>query len=237
MSCLILEVVPVLGFFEREAVSLFSNGARHRWSDGRISRLDVIQVGDISIPTGWVVVRDPAAWVTDDAEEVEPFTLIVPVGRWRVSVSVVHWDVSPDPLVPPPLRAPAAIKVELGDADIRSWELGLRPGDKAPVDDGDDLAGFGADGGMGCLLDVSDLGFLREMQRNDLPKLLTILDEVDEAAVVRDAEAVGDILVFACGMGDGVYPTWIGRDSEGVPVSLLVDLEMLSHSLGLVTLD
>lgn len=209
----------------------FSSGARHLWSDGRISYLDVVLVGDMSFPTGRVVVRDPSTWIADDAENLESLTLLLPTGRWQVSVAVVHWDESPDPLVPPPLRTPTAIKIEFEGAEVDSWELGLRPGEKPAV--GDDVAtGFDVDSGMGCVLDASNLGALRDMQRNDPPKLQAILDGVDEAEVVRDEELIGDVLVFTCGMGDGVYPTWVGRDSKGVPVSLVVDLEVLSHSLG-----
>lgn len=216
---------------EPDFAGLFRDGVRHRWEDGRISRLDVMRVDDLLVPSGRLVARDPASWVSDDAEEVEPFTLVVQPGRWRVSLSVVHWDDSPDPLVPPPLRAPTAVKMEFGDADVHRWELGLRSGEAAPADDADALPGFGADTGMGCLLDASDLGFLRRLQREDLPKLEMILDAVDEAQTIEDPELTGGLLVFACGMGDGVYPTWIGRDVSGDPVSVVVDLELLSHSL------
>ena len=72
------------------------------------------------------------------------------------------------------------------------------------------------------------------MQRDDLERLDSILDAVgpDGAEIFTDPELVGGLLIFACGMGDGVYPAWIGRDSEGRPVSVVIDLELLSHSLG-----
>lgn len=35
---------------EPDVATLFSNGARHRWEDGRVSRLDVLQVGEVTVP-------------------------------------------------------------------------------------------------------------------------------------------------------------------------------------------
>jgi hypothetical protein len=217
---------------EPDVRGLFLHGARHRWDDGRISRLDVVQVGELVVSSGRLVVRDPTGWVDDDADETEPLTVVVPPGKWRVALSVVHWDESPDPLVPPPLRAPTAVRADFGDAEVARWEVGVRPGEEIPADDADGLPGFGVDSGLGCLLDASDLGFLRHLQRDDQPALNTTLDAVGEAEIIEDATLTGGILVFGCGMGDGVYPTWIGRDSGGNPVSLVIDLEMLSHSLG-----
>ena len=71
-----------------------------------------------------LVVRDPADWVQGDAEEIEPFTVVARPGVWRISLSVVRWDESPDQRVPPPIGRPTAVKAELGDAEVRSWELG-----------------------------------------------------------------------------------------------------------------
>ncbi|TCM48839.1 hypothetical protein EV648_103103 [Kribbella sp. VKM Ac-2568] len=119
----------------------------------------------------------------------------------------MHWDESSNQRVPPPIGRPTAVKAELGDADVRSWELGLRAGEQAPEDDADGLPGFGLDRGLGCLLDASDLGFLRRLQRDDLERLDSILDAVgpDGAEIITDPEMVG---------------------------GLLIDLELLSHGLG-----
>jgi hypothetical protein len=44
----------------------------------------------------------------------------------------------------------------------------------------------------------------------------------------RDLNAV----LFNCGLGDGTYPTWIGRTAAGDPACFIADLELLSHSSG-----
>ncbi|TDO44047.1 uncharacterized protein DUF4241 [Kribbella sp. VKM Ac-2527] len=224
---------------EPDVGALFAHGARHRWANGTTSRLDVVQVGDLALPSGKIVARDPARWVHDDAEEKEPFTLVARPGEWRISISVVHWDESPDPRVPPPIRKPTAVKAELGDVDVdvRSWELALRPGQEPPARDAVGLPGFSVGAGMGCLLDAADLGFLRRLwQDDDTQRLDSILDAVgaDGAEIIMDQDLAGGVLVFDCGMGDGVYPTWIGRDSNGDPVSLVIDLELLAHSTGTI---
>lgn len=214
--------------------ALFAHGAQHQWDSGTTSRLDVVRIGNLALPSGKIIARDPADSVHDDAEETEPFTVVARPGEWRISISVVHWDEVSDPRVPPPVRSVTAVKAERGDVDVRSWELGLRPGQEAPARDAARVPGFSVDAGMGCLLDASDLGFLRRLwQDDDTQRLDSILngDRPDGAAIITDPDLVGGVLIFDCGMGDGVYPTWIGRDSNGDPVSLVIDLELLAHSL------
>ena len=79
----------------------------------------------------------------------------------------------------------------------------MRAGEQAPGDDADGLLGFGVDRGLGCLLDPSDLGFLRRLQRDDLERLDAV--GPDGAEIITDPEMVG---------------------------GLLIDLELLSHGLG-----
>jgi hypothetical protein len=71
------------------------------------------------------------------------------------------------------------------------WELGLRPGQEIPAGDAGRLPGFGVDSGLGCLLDASDLGFLRHLQRDDQPRLDTMLDAAGEAEIIEDAALTG----------------------------------------------
>lgn len=152
--------------------ALFAHGARHRWANSDDSQLDVVLVGDVSLPSGQVVVRDPGRWVQDEAEQREPFSFVARPGDWRVVIAIARWDDSPDPRVPAPIRRPVAVKAEFGEAEVQSWEVGLRPGDELPGGDTEDLPGFGVDGGVGWLLDATDLGFLRRLQQASEDDLL-----------------------------------------------------------------
>ena len=41
-----------------------------------------------------------------------------------------------------------------------------------------------------------------------------------------------NVIVFACGMGDGTYPVWSGSTIEGEVAQVVVDLEFLSRCVG-----
>ena len=44
-----------------------------------------------------------------------------------------------------------------------------------------------------------------------------------------------NIVVFHCGLGDGGYATWIGRNAAGVPACFVVDLLVFSDGFGPIT--
>lgn len=215
--------------------ALFAHGARHAWENGTTSRLDVVDVGKLAFPSGRVVVRDPGRWVADEAEDAEPLTALVTPGLWRVSISVVHWDESPDPRVPAPLRKVTALKADSGAERVQRWELGLRPGQTAPDSDAESLPGFSVDGGLGCLVDATGLKFLRQLWQHDRD-LEEAPDGVDgrEAEIITAPDLLAGMVIFECGMGDGVYPVWLGRSATGDVVSILVDLELLAHSVRVI---
>jgi hypothetical protein len=52
--------------------------------------------------------------------------------------------------------------------------------------------------------------------------------------VVEPASGL-NVVIFNCGMGDGYYPTWVGRTAAGELACFVADLEVLSHSLGPIT--
>jgi hypothetical protein len=66
---------------------------------------------------------------------------------------------------------------------------------------------------------------------DDLNELAVITERAyDEGAVIAQAvDSDAGILVFACGMGDGLYPAWIGTDSSGQVACLVIDLGLLSR--------
>jgi hypothetical protein len=208
---------------------LFVEGARHRWEDGVVSRLDLVWIGDLDLPTGRVVPRDVYEWVDDTSVE-DALALTLPVGSYPVTIAVVHWDQPSDPATPAPLRLVTGVKLQVTDQDVVSWELGRTSGQEtAPVTE-TDFPGFSVDGGFGALLDVAGLPFAGGLQ-DDLNELAGITERAyDEGALILQAGDSGaGILIFACGMGDGLYPTWVGRDSSGKVSCLVLDLELLSR--------
>lgn len=71
----------------------------------------------------------------------------------------------------------------------------------------------------------------------DEPRLQSAPQAVHESesrVMTIDDVTVARLVLFECGMGDGAYPARIGRDEHADIVAALLDLELLSHSLGRV---
>lgn len=111
--------------------------------------------------------------------------------------------------------------------------MALRPGQRMADLADDAFFGFAVDSGQGCYLDLSTLPFLQRLQRDE-SELDAARDRVmqDCRAELMDPQTGANIVLFDCGMGDGSYPTWIGRSASGEIACFATDLELLSHSSG-----
>ncbi|MBA9003102.1 DUF4241 domain-containing protein [Thermomonospora cellulosilytica] len=210
---------------------MFRVGTRYRWDDDDPSVIDVQPVGELYLPSGRLIAQDPG-WGAHP--RVAPFTVTVPPGRYPVTLSISHWERSSDPDVPSPLRVVNAAKLTVRDEPAVSWELALLPGQNpAGLQDGE-FFGFGVDSGTGCFLDASALTHLDRMS---YPRHPALHDAMRNAYKLGGTDLPTDdpdlnIIVFSCGMGDGAYPTWIGRTATGDIACFISDLELLHHSLG-----
>ena len=90
---------------------------------------------------------------------------------------------------------------------------------------------LGVDAGTGCIYDASNRDVLEVLQADD-ERLDAVFVEVHSSrfATVDDSSGTPALVLFECGMGDGAYPVWIGRDPGATIVAILIDLELLSHA-------
>lgn len=166
----------------------------------------------------------------DDTSVNDALAVTVPAGSYPVTISVVHWDQPSDRSMPAPLRRVTGVRLQVTGEDLVTWEIGRTSGQEtAAVTETD--PGFSVDGGFGALLDVAGLPFVGGLQ-DDLNELEEITERArgEGALIVQAADSGAGVLVFACGMGDGLYPTWVGRDSSGQIGCLVIDLELLSRA-------
>ena len=209
---------------------MFQRGTRYDWGNRTHSVIDVQAAGVLKLPTGHLIAQDPS-WGTHPA--VKQFTVSVEPGRYPMVLSISHWAQSPTPGIPSPMRLVNAVKLIVHDEPAAFWELALQPGQEpASLEDGQ-FFGFGVDSGTGCFMDASARGQLdRLLADQDLWEKAT-RDVVTRGYVdVPTGDPDLNIIVFKCGMGDGSYPTWIGRATGGAPVCFVTDLELLQHSTG-----
>lgn len=205
--------------------ALLADGARHRWADGRMSTLSVETACALDLPTGRLTVQDPAWPINPDIDDSMVVAVVEP-GTYEVVLSVVRRDA---PAVErEPLNRVTAAAVRVKAAPVVSW-VPARPDQDEPSD----ALGFSVDGGVGCFADEANKEVLAHLQ-TDPDQLFATMGRVGDQqrwVAVPDGVEAAQLVLFECGMGDGVYPVWIGRDADGDISLVLADLELLSHGL------
>ncbi|MGC9535428.1 DUF4241 domain-containing protein [Streptomyces sp. UG1] len=178
----------------------------------------VIDTGTLRLPTGRIVACDPG-WLHPG----EPFTVAVPPGRYRMQIATAacpseHWG--------KPLRMEdvTGARILISDKPTAHWEMALRPGEDPRTLREDEFYGFGVDTGTGCFVDAAAAGRLTGGE-NTVP----YDDSADGILVLDDPESGGNLIVYPSGMGDGCYPVWIGRDTDGEVTCLVADMLILRH--------
>jgi hypothetical protein len=212
--------------------AIFVEGARFQWPSGDTLRIELRDAGRLQLSTGRLVVRDNSISVADPSDETQAFQYAVKAGSYSVLLAIADFEASVYGARP---RA-AAAKVVIASDEVTSWEMALRPGQRMADLAADAFFGFAVDSGQGCYLDLSTLPFLQSLQREE-SDLDAARDRVmnDCHAELVDPQTGANVVLFDCGMGDGLYPTWIGRSASGEIACFATDLELLSHSLGPVS--
>ncbi|MER6478502.1 DUF4241 domain-containing protein [Streptomyces filamentosus] len=174
----------------------------------------VREVGEITLPTGRLVACDPIVHLGDDEEPPEPFVVGVPPGRYRVQTAEASFT------YPYGHTVNAAARLVVRDLPAVRWEPALVPGEPAPEDD---CFGYGVDAGLGCFLDAAaHHSFPGTADEEGV--IWEVLDGPENPdAFVAEGENGHSVAVFGSGWGDGLYPTWVGRDADGEVACFVTD--------------
>lgn len=204
-----------MGAVHTDFARAFSDGSRFWDPDRRVTLVsEVLPVGELSLPTGVIVVVDPWSLI----EGLDPGALgrRAPVGRWRADVAranlVTDGGVAPGDV--------AAMRLRFSDTGAVRWEPALTDNDGEPL-------GFGVDGGRISVFDRSVL----DRAVSDSIAEAAGADERSPASIVRvPARETAELFISDSGMGDGAYPAWWGIDVSGAATELIVDFQILLRS-------
>ena len=182
------------------------------------------RIADLHIRSGRLVACDPF-----DAPETEPFDTEIPLGRYPVFI--VTADLRDTGSI-------AYLMVELSDQPAMRWELAHLFGDEHEKQPWNDPAhaGFHVESGVAALVD--EKGAQAVMDR------LSTEDSEDEfnrlvrreiaktrrANTARSGWAsieIDDVNLIVLEVDNGTYKTHLGRDADGNPALLVVDLGVL----------
>ncbi|MGW4513090.1 DUF4241 domain-containing protein [Streptomyces sp. NPDC004393] len=207
----------------RDYAWLFTPGSTFRYESGTVGTIGVADGGELWLPTGRVVACDPFVYLGQD--DMEPFTVSVAPGRYRVDAAVATLTQPDEPPAERPHLRVAAARLVIRDEPTAVWEPALLPGQDADELGEDEFYGYGVDAGTGCFHDAAAEGTLQEGEGDEGP-LWDVFEDSDWAPgphVVTAPDTGHTVAAFTSGWGDGCYPTWIGRTAAGEVTCFVTD--------------
>ncbi|GGQ84062.1 DUF4241 domain-containing protein [Couchioplanes azureus] len=119
-----------------------------------------------------------------------------------------------------------AARLRVTEDPVHRWEQALRTGQSRSALPPGGYFGTGVDSGVIALFDVDAVNAVgraedRNATRFDVPG-------ADRPVRVHDIIPGADAVAFESGLGDGSYPTWVGRTTAGRVACFVVDLLLLA---------
>ncbi|WP_145859389.1 DUF4241 domain-containing protein [Pedobacter suwonensis] len=203
-------------------------------------KIDRLELGSVSIPTGEILVRDPLVYIQKNAE---PYLIKVPIGEFPVTAAVIIPDDDD-------CARYTAVKVQFTAYDAIRFEEALIGTENLIDFNEGEFFGFNVDAGLACVLDKETLKHFCTFQdkfHNEHPGK-NLYDDYFAALFAasysenpdyqrKDGDWINwkipetnyHIPFFQSGFGDGTYPVYYGFDIEGNVCSLIIqfiDIEL-----------
>ncbi len=198
-------------------------------------KLEVMDVGNVSVLSGKIVVRDPLVFLNS---KQEPYFVETPKGNFPVSIAVVKSEDWGDRY--------AVVKVKFTDEKPALYREALIGNENLEAVTDDDFFGFHVDAGLGCIADAEALSafdhFIAQLNVENIydDYFAKFFEESYQEAPKNQREG-GDwinwtipdteyqIPMFASGFGDGSYPVYFAYDNHGDICGLyiqFIDIEL-----------
>lgn len=178
-----------------------------------------ITLGNIKIPSGYIVACDPFL-VT---EYGQPYTQLFPTGEFPAQLSIAN--------LPGKGETIAFARIKFSDEPVAKWEYALLKGEKpAPVGSNDEL-GYVVDAGLGIFVDKKTLDSLdRKEVANMGHDVYKQVNKKYRNGWSADIYTLGqdNLAAFTSGFGDGRYSTYIGFDANGKVCRLVTDFDLFN---------
>ena len=183
--------------------------------------------GDVVCPTGHVVGCDPLT-----LPEPEPFTVDVVPGTYplRAWVAVLQKDGAEWQ------RYVAALQLVIRDEPAVRWEPALLTGQDLGDLEGDAFFGYPVDAGAGTLADTAAIIALAGWEYEQVDAAF-IQQKLQDAPIpggalpaVTDEKTGANVIAVTTGLGDGMYPTFVGYGESGEVTSFVTDFLVLPQA-------
>jgi len=197
--------------------------------------MEVMEIGNVSLSSGKIVVRDPLVFLNANAK---PYFTEVQKGNFPVSIAVVKsldWG-----------NRYAAVKVKFTDEKPVRYQEALIGDENLEGLQEDDFFGFFVDAGLGCIADAEALHefdkFIEKLNVDNIyDNYFSEWFAKSYHENPKNQREGGDwinwtipntnfqIPMFASGFGDGSYPVYFAYDTKGEICGLyiqFIDIEL-----------
>ncbi len=186
--------------------------------ESSIFNLYGITIGKIKIVSGNIVVCDPM----HIDEYGIPFTQVFPRGEFPVQLSIAKLGNE---------ELTAFARVNFSDEPVQKWEFALQQGQPSIPVGGEEMFGYGIDGGVAIFIDEEASKVLDKntVENMDQP----VFKEMEKHYRNRWKYTMynfgqHNLAAFSTGLGDGRYATYIGFDGNGKPCRLVTDFGLFN---------
>lgn len=182
--------------------------------------IEKIEAGKLKLVSGKIIATDPILMYDDQS-----YSKTVAPGIYTVYVYNGKTEKRKTQSVLAELRINENVPVR--------WELALFKGENASGFAHDEFMGYEVENGLGCFMDESVMDILDVMDEDELEKYeKEIRDKVRNsqnscADILIDKKAGSNIIVFASGWNEGVFPTYYGLDKQNNIARIVTDFMVI----------
>lgn len=194
----------------------FNKGTTQSLND-KILHLYGVTIGKIKIVSGHIIACDPM----HIDEYGIPFTQAFPTGEFPVQLSIAKLDNA---------ETIAFARINFGDESVSKWEFALLEGQAPIAVGGEEMHGYGVDGGVGIFVDEQASQVLDKKKAENMDA--EVFKEMEKHYHDRWKYTMynfgkHNLAAFSTGLGDGRYATYIGFDAKGKPCRLVTDFGII----------
>ncbi|MFN8256893.1 MAG: DUF4241 domain-containing protein [Bacteroidales bacterium] len=188
---------------------------------------EVRKIGTLHVPTGRIVVCDPLA-----EPETDPLVQDFPKGDFPV---YLYFTKNNDI---------AFAELRFSEKTAEKWQMALLEEEDTDELEENEIFGYVVSSSLGCFMDTKgqekmlrhEMQLMEEMGDDFLSYYDNYMDnlfygkgaESELYATVKPFQEEKDnVIVFQAGMGEGFYASYIGFDSQGIPVKLVTDFNII----------
>lgn len=182
--------------------------------------IERVEVGRLKLPTGRVIATDPILMYDDQSysKKISPGIYTVYIYNGKVEDRK---------------NQTVLAEIKFSDKTPVKWEMALFEGENAKAFAHDEFMGYEVENGLGCFMDEKVMEILDVMDEDELNKYeKNIRDKVKQskmsvADIIIDKKTGSNIVVFASGWNQGVFPTYYGLDKDGKVARLVTDFMVI----------